>query len=176
LQTGQQLAKEGSRMENETTFEIQEKDGLLVHQGVIRVPYTWAAGEVVSRFYAGLREKKVLGLRCPACKVVLVPPKKVCHRCFSDLTDWVEVGDEGVLQTFTVVHYSEPDLHPVEAPFAYGIIKLDGADTGMTHLIGEADIKGLKAGMRLKAVFRHQPQGNYLDIAYFKPIEEANHG
>jgi uncharacterized OB-fold protein len=163
-------------MENETIFEVQEKDGLLVHQGVIRVPYTWGAGEVATRFYAGLREKRIVGVRCPACKMVLVPPKKVCHRCFGDLTDWVDVSDEGTLQTFTVVHYSEPDLHPVKAPFAYGIIKLDGADTGMTHLIGEADVKSLKAGTRLKAVFRDEPQGDYLDIAYFKPIEGANHG
>ena len=158
-------------MENETILEVKEKDGLLVHQGVIRVPYTWAAGTVASKFYAGLRNKKIYGIRCAKCRMVLVPPKKTCHRCFGELSEWVEVGHEGTLQTFTVVHYHEPELHPLKAPFAYGIIKLDGADTGMTHVIAEADLEALKEGMRLKAVFREKPEGNYLDIKYFKPLK-----
>jgi hypothetical protein len=158
-------------MENETILEVKEKDGLLVHQGVIRVPYTWAAGTVASRFYAGLRNKKIYGIRCAKCRMVLVPPKKTCHQCFGELSEWVEVGPEGTLQTFTVVHYHEPELHPLKAPLAYGIIKLDGADTGMTHVIAEADLKALKEGMRLKAVFKEKPEGNYLDIEYFKPLK-----
>lgn len=163
-------------MDNDVMFEVEERDGLLIHQGVIRVPYTWAAGEVASKFYVGLRDKKIYGIRCPTCVVVLVPPKKVCHRCFNDLSEWVEVSNEGALETFTVVHYCETKLHPMKAPFAYGIIRLDGADTGMTHLIGEADLKGIKEGMRLKAVFRKVPKGDYLDIEYFKPVEKGNHG
>jgi len=163
-------------MENEVMFDVQEKEGLLIHQGVIRVPYTWAAGEVASKFYVGLREGRILGVRCPTCRIVLVPPKKVCHRCFNDLTEWVQVSDEGTLETFTVVHYAEPDLHPMQAPFAYGIVKLDGADTGMTCLIGEAKLDSLAEGMRLKAVFKEVPEGNYLDIKYFKPVKGAKHG
>ena len=160
-------------MQNETVFEVEERGGLLLHQGVIRVPYTWAAGVVASKFYVGLRNRKIYGIRCRVCEIVLVPPKKTCHQCFSDLSEWVEVSDEGTLQTFTVVHYSEPELHPMKAPFAYGIIKLDGADTGMTHLVGEADLKALREGMRLKAVFEEKPKGNYLDIKYFKPMKGA---
>jgi uncharacterized OB-fold protein len=160
-------------MENETVLEVRERNGQLIHQGVIRVPYTWAAGAVASRFYAGLRDKKIYGVRCLTCRVVLVPPKKTCHLCFGDLDEWVEVSDVGTLQTFTVVHYHEPEMHPLRAPFAYGIIRLDGADTGMTHLIGEADLGALKKGMRMKAVFKEKPEGNYLDIEYFKPVKGA---
>jgi uncharacterized OB-fold protein len=160
-------------MENETVLEVKERNGLLIHQGVIRVPYTWAAGAVASKFYAGLRDKKIYGVRCLTCRVVLVPPKKTCHLCFGDLDEWVEVSDVGTLQTFTVVHYDEPEMHPLRAPFAYGIIKLDGADTGMTHLIAEADLRALKEGMRMKAVFKEKPEGNYLDIEYFKPVKGA---
>ena len=160
-------------MENETVLEVKERNGLLIHQGVIRVPYTWAAGAVASKFYAGLRDKKIYGVRCLTCRVVLVPPKKTCHLCFGDLDEWVEVSDVGTLQTFTVEHYHEPEMHPLRAPFASGIIRLDGADTGMTHLIGEADLGALKKGMRMKAVFKEKPEGNYLDIEYFKPVKGA---
>jgi len=161
---------------DEVIPEVKERDGLLIQQGKIKVPYLWAVGEVGSKFYKGLRDKKIYAIRCPSCGIVFVPPKKVCHRCFNNLTEWVEVSDEGTLETFTVVHYSEPALHPMKAPFAYGIIKLDGADTGMVHLIGEANLNRLREGMRLKAVFKEEPQGNYLDIKYFKPIERPSYG
>jgi uncharacterized OB-fold protein len=51
-----------------------------------------------------------------------------------------------------------------------GIIKLDGASTGLMHLLGEVDLNSIGVGMRVKAVFRDERQGNYLDIKYFKPL------
>jgi uncharacterized OB-fold protein len=43
----------------------------------------------------------------------------------------------------------------------------------MTHLIGEANLRALKEGMRMTAVFREKPEGNYLDIRYFKAVKGA---
>jgi len=155
----------------EVLFEVIEKEGMLIQKGRIKVPYTWAAGKIASRFLIGLRdEKRIYGIRCPECKTVFVPPKKLCHQCLAQMSEWVELGDEGILETFTIVRYSEPAIHPVETPLAYGIIKLKGADTGMVHLIGEADLTQLKEGLRMKAVFREERKGNYLDIKYFKPV------
>lgn len=155
----------------ETIFEVIERDGMLMQKGRIKVPYTWAAGKIASRFFVGLRdEKKIYGIRCPECKMVFVPPKKICHRCFVHMSEWVEVSGEGILETFTIVRYSEPAIHPAEPPLAYGIIKLKGADTGMVHLIGDADLTQLKEGLKMKVVFREERAGNYLDIKYFKPV------
>jgi uncharacterized OB-fold protein len=59
-------------------------------------------------------------------------------------------------------------------PVAYGIIKLDGADTGFVHMLGEVDLDKIKIGMRVKAVFREdERKGNILDINYFKPVSKA---
>lgn len=153
------------------TWEVIDREGALIQKGRIKVPYTWAAGEVASKFLIGLRdERKIYGLRCSKCGTVFVPPKKLCTRCFIPMSEWKEVSDEGVLETFTIVHYGEPSIHPVKPPFAYGIIRLGGADTGLVHLIGEADLPSLKEGMKMKAVFREERRGSYLDIKYFKPI------
>jgi len=57
----------------------------------------------------------------------------------------------------------------MDAPYPVGIIKLDGADTGMCHLLGEVVPEDIKIGMRVEAVFQEQRKGNILDIAYFKP-------
>ena len=57
----------------------------------------------------------------------------------------------------------------MEAPYPVGIIKLDGADTGMCHLLGEMLVEDIKIGMRVEAVFRQDRKGNILDVAFFKP-------
>jgi uncharacterized OB-fold protein len=47
---------------------------------------------------------------------------------------------------------------------------LDGASTGLVHLLGEIDLNDISVGLRVKAVFREVREGNYLDIKYFKPF------
>ena len=142
----------------------------LVYPGRIRVPYTWSVGEVGSRFFAELRDhRKILGKRCPACRKVLVPARKICGQCSRQTEDWVEVKDEGTVQTFTVVRYPSA-VQPLKPPFGYGIVRLDGADTGMTHLLYGSDPAKWKVGMRVKAVFKEKREGNILDIAYFEPL------
>jgi uncharacterized OB-fold protein len=138
----------------------------------LQVPYRYSMGATTSKFFIEIRDHgKIMGIRCPACNVVYVPPRTTCGRCFSQLDEWVEVGDRGTLETYTRVHYSTP-VHPVPAPFYYGIIKLDGADTGLAHLVGGMKGQEPRIGMRLQAVFKEERQGNMLDISYFQPVEE----
>ena len=78
-------------------------DGLTL-KGQIAVPYSWWVGEVGSRFLRSLRdEKKILGNRCSGCGRVFVPPRKNCGRCFIPIDEWTTLGDEGTVETYTVV-------------------------------------------------------------------------
>jgi uncharacterized OB-fold protein len=86
--------------------------------------------------------------------------------------EWVELKDTGTLTNFTVIRYPVPFIQPMEPPFAVGIIQLEGADTGFTHLLGEVDFKELRMGMKMKAVFSETRKGHLLDIKYFKPFTE----
>jgi uncharacterized OB-fold protein len=86
------------------------------------------------------------------------------------MPDWVEVGDVGTLLTYTVVRYAVPSIQPQKPPYAMGIIKLDGASTGLMHMLGEVNLDSIGIGMRVQAVFRDKREGNYLDIKYFKPL------
>jgi hypothetical protein len=145
--------------------------GSRIHQSRIRLRYTWWMGEVGSRFYRELRDhRKIWGIKCPECALVFVPPKANCPKCFARMQEWVELSDRGRLLTYTVVRYPVPHIQPVEPPFALGIIELDGADTGFTHLLGEVDLNDIRVGMRVQAVFREEREGNLLDIKYFKPV------
>jgi uncharacterized OB-fold protein len=135
----------------------------------ITIPFNYAAGAVASRFFVELRDHgKILGRRCPQCTRVLVPPRKFCIRCFVPTSQWVEAEPTGTLVNFTVVQKTEAH-HPRKAPFAYGVIRLDGADTDLVHFLGEMNLEQIYPGMKLRVVFREKRVGSILDIAYFKP-------
>lgn len=132
--------------------------------------YTYAAGPVRSRFLLELRDnQRIMGTRCPSCNRVYVPAKPTCIVCLSALDEWVQVSNTGTVLTYTVVAQPGP-CHKRAAPLIYGIVQLDGADTGMTHFLDEIDHKDLRVGMRVQAVFQEAREGNILDIKYFKPL------
>lgn len=144
----------------------------VVERQDLQVPYRYSMGATASRFFTEIRDRrKILGIKCPKCNVVYVPPRSTCGRCFSLLHDWMEVSDQGTLETYTRVHYGTP-VQPISSPFFYGIVKLDGADTGLPHFIGGTEGKEPRVGMRVQAVFKEERVGNMLDILYFKPIEK----
>ncbi|MCX5914171.1 MAG: Zn-ribbon domain-containing OB-fold protein [Deltaproteobacteria bacterium] len=153
------------------TIELGDT-GIRVHQSRIKLRYNWWLGRVGSIFYRGIRDRcQIMGIKCSQCGWVYVPPKENCPKCFSKMEEWIELRGTGVLTNYTVVRYSVPFIQPQEPPFGLGIIQLDGADSGFTHLLGEVDVNDIKIGMKVKAVFQETRKGHLLDIKYFKPYK-----
>ena len=147
---------------------LQEE--VFVFPGRIVMDYHYAMGGVGSRFLTELRDnQRIVGICCSECGRVYVPPRLTCARCFRNMEHWVTLSGRGTLDSFTIVHYSEPH-HPGPPPVAYGLIHLDGADTGFVHLLSEVDPGRLSIGRRVEPVFREKREGNILDIRYFRPI------
>jgi uncharacterized protein len=151
-------------------MEEKIKEEILIKERYFDSIFSYDAGATRSRFLTELRDhQKILGIKCPGCHQVYVPPRAVCYKCFCDMSDFVEVAPTGTLTTFSIVYRAEP-FYPVEPPFIYGIVKLDGADTGMAHFINEVDLQEVSEGMRVQAVFKKERIGSILDIKYFKPL------
>ncbi len=132
--------------------------------------FSYTAGTVRSRFLTEIRDnKKIVGTKCPHCDTVWVPARSTCVKCFASLREFVEVGHTGTVTTHTLINTFR-EFYPLRPPFIFGIIQLDGADTGLVHLIGEVNPEKVKIGMRVKAVFKEERIGSILDIKYFKPI------
>jgi hypothetical protein len=145
----------------------------IITPGWIIMPYKYSVGALASKFFVELRDnKRIMGVRCSECNRVIVPPRSVCNKCFSKLHECVELDSKGTLLTYTIVHYT-PSCEWLKPPFAYGVIQLDGADTGFTHVLGEVDLENIKIGMRVEAVFKDKRQGNILDIQYFRPLASS---
>lgn len=140
------------------------------------LPYNWALGHTWSRFFDGLKEEKILGTRCRNCLKVLVPARGFCQGCYEDMEEWVEVGQEGGVETWCLVNYKY--LGQVrEPPYIIAQIRLDGADCGFTHIIGGLDLtrpgevrSRIRRGVRVRAVWSQEKHGDINDIAFFQPL------
>jgi len=109
--------------------------------------------------------KPVIGIRCPQCGKVYVPPRRLCGPCFRELDELVPLSSPGTIMAFSVVNYYffDPDTgakRPI--PYTYGCIKIDGSDSIFSHVINETDANKIKIGMKVEAVFkeRTEMQGN----------------
>ena len=150
----------------------REDQEILVMEGRIKVPYAWSAGEVGTSYLESVRDsKKFLATRCPDCGIVYHVPRMHCPDCFAECDRWIELGSEGELITFTIVRRHHPELSPLALPFGYGVIKLDGADTGFLHLLSEFEDGELEVGARVEAVFADEREGSMLDVRYFRPVK-----
>lgn len=137
--------------------------------------FQYSAGIYGSRFLEGLREGRILASRCARCRFVLVPPRIVCANCYAKMEEFVSVGPEGTLETFTQVCFPfiDPETgrrRPV--PYVYGLIRLDGANNTLQHFLEETDVSRLRIGQRVAAVFRETRAGTLLDIQYFRTVKE----
>ena len=142
----------------------------MVYESRINVPYNWWAGDTASRIFISLRDdRKILGTCCQGCGKVYVPPRKTCPTCFTKNADWRVVSSVGTLESFTITRRQLAAL-PAKVPVIYGLIKLDGADTAMLHLLDEVDPEKVRIGMRVQARFAEERTGTIRDIEYFKPV------
>jgi len=118
----------------------------------VQFPYKRSTGEVTGRFLAGLKEQKKIWGRRVSGQGVVVPPNSYSEIDAKAGGDWVEVKDEGTVTAVGVVEKPVADLHPTDEPFAYVLVKLDGADTALAHVVRER-IGEVKVGSRVKAVW-----------------------
>ncbi len=144
-------------------------------QTPIRLEYQYTAGEATTRFLRGLKEGRILGQRCPRCQNVIVPARGACARCGVATKEEVELPDRGTVTTFCVVHIPVPGS-AVKPPFVCATIKLDGADIGLFHLVGEIPPDEVRAGMRVKAQWKPREEWDCTleNIRYFTPTGEPD--
>jgi len=134
--------------------------------------WRYGASWYFAEFIRALRdERRLLGLRCPVCGRVYLPPRPVCGNCHAELREWVEVQDSGTVRACTIVHTPIIDPttgQPRPTPYGMALIQLDGADTTLNHYLVENDPAQLRIGMRVQAVWRAERKGTLNDIIHFR--------
>ena len=135
-----------------------------------KLAYTYkrSLGPVLSRFFTALRDKQILGAR-RADGTVLVPPKEYDPDTSEALSELVPVADSGVVTSWAWVQRPRAQ-QPLERPFAYALIRLDGAATPLLHVVDAGSESAMKTGMRVRARWAEQPAGAITDIQAFVPV------
>ena len=135
----------------------------------IEFDYTRSLGPVLSQFMAALAERRILGAR-GADGRVHAPPFEYDPVSAEPPGELVPVGPEG-----TVVSWSwmpEPLAgQPLAEPFAWALIRLDGADTAMLHAVDAGSAAAMRTGLRVRPRWAARPAGSIRDIACFEPCD-----
>ena len=138
-------------------------------ESTITFPYTRSLGPVVGTFMTALTEKRILGIRNG--DAVLVPPMEWDPATGAELAhDFVEVGPAGTVESWTWVP-SPSEQHPLDRPFAFAFIRLDGATTPLLHAVDAGSPAAMADGARVAPRWKGTRMGHLTDIACFVPGE-----
>ncbi|MBU4301857.1 MAG: Zn-ribbon domain-containing OB-fold protein [Actinomycetia bacterium] len=146
-----------------------ESDGLQ-NVDMVRIPavpvFNWSVGNFMERFFDGLKGGKFMGVKCPDCGRVYLPPRMICERCFAKNDEWVELPPEGTVESFTLAQVKvgeDGELADLEAPVLIGMVKHEGADTCLVARIEGLDPEEASVGIRVTAVLDKSAE-SILDI------------
>lgn len=127
--------------------------------------YTRSVGPTLGAFFTALRSRRIVGVRGSDGRVhvpVVEYDPVTCER----LTEIVPVASVGTVLSWSwQAHPLEGQ--PLDRPFAWALIKLDGADTALLHAVDAP----VQTGDRVHAHWVDEPAGVITDIAYFCPGE-----
>ncbi|MGV9667159.1 Zn-ribbon domain-containing OB-fold protein [Nocardia niigatensis] len=137
----------------------------------MKFDYTRSTGPIIGRFLTELRSGKVVGVRGSDGRVI-VPPAEFDPATGEALSEFVDVSDVGTVQTWSWVADPLPG-QPFDRPFAYALIKLDGADTAILHAVDVASPADISTGLRVRARWAAERTGDIHDIAAFEPGETS---
>jgi uncharacterized OB-fold protein len=133
--------------------------------------YTRSLGPVLSRFMTGLAGRRILG-SVGSDGRVHAPPLEYDPVTHAPLTELVEVASVGTVVTWTWLEHPL-DGQPLTRPFAWALIRLDGADTPMLHAVDAREKDRMRTGMRVRVRWATEPVGHIRDIECFEPGEAA---
>lgn len=141
--------------------------GVMSAPSVIEYPFSRTTGPVIGGFLTGLREQVLVGIRATDGSVI-VPPIEYDPTTGEDLAELVEVGPGGAVTSWAWIVGPDPK-HPLDKPFAWALVQLDGADTGLLHAVDVDSIDAMSTGMRVAPVWRDEREGAISDIVCFRP-------
>jgi uncharacterized OB-fold protein len=130
---------------------------------VIEYPFSRTTGPVIGAFLTGLREQVLVGIRGSDGRV-LVPPTEYDPLTGDDLNEMVEVGPAGTVTTWTWVPEPMPK-HPLDRPFAWALIRPDGADTALLGAVDAGTSAAMATGARVAPQWAEEREGAITDLA-----------
>ncbi len=149
-------------------------DAPLLEHHVLEYPggYTRSVGPALSRYLTGLRDGVITGV-CLGDGRVMVPPTEYDPITAAEIDEFVEVGPLGTVEAFTWVAQPRAGKHHLDHPFAFALVRPDGADTAMVHVIDSGSPDGLAVGMRVAPRWATSRVGSVTDLEAWVPLADG---
>ncbi|MCD9623820.1 Zn-ribbon domain-containing OB-fold protein [Rhabdothermincola salaria] len=145
----------------------------VVRESVFRLqfPFQRTLGPTVGAFASALADQTLIGVKV-GDRVITPPLEYDPENGAAAGTDFVKVGPKGTVTGWTWV--PEPThLHPLQKPFAFAFVTLDGADTPMFHAVDVDSADAMSIGMRVEPRWRSERQGRIDDLEAFVPASDG---
>lgn len=110
------------------------------------------------QFWDSLRDGKFVTTRCKDCGEVSFPPQTDCPRCMSANAEWVDLGTDAELVTFTYVQIT-PTSFVENDPYYVAVAQLNGGVKILAWLEG-LPAEQLKPGIKLRLEARKSEDGS----------------
>lgn len=125
----------------------------------VAYPYSRTLGPTLSRFFTGLRDRRIEG-NVGSDGRVYSPPAEFDPVTGVPLTEWVELTDTGTVTSW---------CWDPEQSCGWALVTLDGADVAMMHRVAVDGADQLSTGMRVRAKWAAETVGLINDIECFVP-------
>lgn len=151
-----------------------------------KAKYNFTSGQAQGRFLEGLKRGKIVGVKCPRCGRIYIPPRMYCEYCMSPTSELVEVSGEGEVHT-AVVSYISTFRERIDRPEIIAVIRLYAPGytgkkdeyefPGIFHRLCNVEpddvVSGRVIGMRVRPRWKPPEErvGSINDIECFEPVE-----
>jgi len=92
-----------------------------------------------------IASKKLMGSKCKKCGEMYVPPRKLCIKCNTADSEWIEMSGKGKLAAFSCIGVGTTFLankgYSMKKPYCFSVIKLDEGPMVSGQLIGVDELK-----------------------------------
>lgn len=152
-----------------------EKEMITDMEAPIYLKYNFTAGSATARFLNQIKKGRLVGQRCPECKMVYMPARGSCAACGVGTEEEVELGHKATVESFTIVHIPIPG-NPIMPPYIIANLIPDGANISFIHLMSECKNEDVHIGQRVEAVWKPEEEWDIAmdNIKYWRPIDEPD--
>ncbi len=146
----------------------------LIEHHVLDYPggYTRSVGTAVSRYLTGLRDGRIIGIKIGDGRV-MVPPTEYDPETGGALDEYVECGPAGTVVSWTWVSEPKAGKHHLTKPFAFALVRPDGADVPMVHVVDVAAADEMTVGMRVMPRWASERVGYVTDLEAWVPMSDG---
>ena len=125
--------------------------------------YTRSVGPVIGRFLTGLRDGRIEAVKLADGRV-LVPPTEydptTSEPVAPEGSHWMEVGPRRHRADLHVGVRAAPGKHTLTKPFTFALIRPDGADTAILHMVDVSGPDAFRVGLRVAPRWRAERTGH----------------